>query len=330
MRFSCCIPAKDEYDPKLVELIASIRGQTFPQNEIQIIIETTGDSESAKSTAIKKATGDILCMLCADNLFVYNDTFAIVDEIFKSFKGAVGVYSRHYHYNEHDNSLNRYFSLMGVNDPVPYYLGKADRLPWYKSDKDIAIEFLQFKDKIPSLGDNGFFIKRDAFLKSDLEHYYPMDNCQDIFNKGFCNYIRLNNDYLWHRTSDNLISFLIKRYKYARDLYCDRKDRRWKMLDTNQDLWRLLRFVFSSTAMFPHFVTSIKGFKNVNDFAWFWHPIVCLGFTVTYGILTCRNLALLFRHWAAQNLTGVLNLLKRKPIKTTKSSLSEIEDRSRG
>ena len=100
----------------------------------------------------------------------------------------------------------------------------------------------------------------------------------------------MNGGSIWHRTSSNLIPFLIKRYKYARDLYSDRNDRRWKMVGTREDKWRLFAFVLATVTIAEPLYVSIRGFIKVRDFAWFWHWPVCMGFLITYTILAIRNL----------------------------------------
>lgn len=290
MLISCIIPAKDREDPKLKDLIASIQSQDFPKKQIEILIITEGDSESAKSIGIRKSTGKILCMLCADNLILSKSLFSDVKRLFDKYPNLTGVYSSHYSYSKTDNSLNRYFSLMGVNDPVPFYLGKADRKSHLHKDESVIFDIVQFKEKIPSLGDNCFFVRSELFKMTHLDHYYPMDACEDLRRLGEYVYARLYHDIVWHRTSDSLINFLKKRYRYAKDLYSNRTDRRWKMLDTRKDYWKLAGFILATLTVVQPLSISIRGYRYTRDCAWFWHWPVCLGFVITYGILACRNL----------------------------------------
>lgn len=290
-RFSCIIPAKDENDPLLAELIKSIRGQIYHQDSVEIIVVTEGDSESAKAIGIRKAKGEILCMLCADNYLLDPFVFTQVDRLFRFLPDVAAIYSRHYAYKKDDNSLNRYFALTGVNDPVALYLGKNDRLPYYAPDDNELFSFLEFKDRIPSFGDNGFFVKASYFKNTNLDHYYPMDNCEDMRKKGGYLYARLNKQYIWHRTAESLWSFLKKRFKYARDLYCRRTDRRWKMVDTPKDWFFLFLFVLQSLTILPTLALSIRGYMKKPDIAWFWHPIVCFSMTIMYIILWIKHYA---------------------------------------
>ena len=288
---SCIIPvsAKDAESQNLKDLIASIKAQDFPQDKIEILVITEGDSEQAKAIGIKQAKGEICAMFCADNCIVAKNLFSAVAGLFGVNKMASGLYARHYYNVLEDNSLNRYFSLIGGNDPISFYLGKNDRLPAYLQDENMYFEYQVFRNRIPSLGDNGFFYWREKILKADLDHYYPMDCAVDLIKQGENRFIRLNFPSIWHRTSDNLISFLKKRYRYAKDLYCDRQDRRWKMLDTREDYIRLAIFILCTVTVIPCLMVSFKGFAKIKDPAWFWHWPVCAGFLITYSILALRN-----------------------------------------
>src|SRR3990167_3095686 len=291
--FSCVIPSKSLDNPNLQDLLDSIKAQDFPQDQIETIVVTEGDSEQAKAIGIRKASGKICAMFCADNMLTDNRVFKSILKTFNIVSTTLGVYSKRYSYKKGDNSLNRYFSLIGGNDVICYYLGKNDRKPWYNdSNSYVDIKYFKGSKFIPSLGCNGTFINRKLWIEhADLDHYYPMDCAVDVINKVSGFWIRRNVDDIWHRTTDgNLIKFLIKRYKYAKDLYCDRNDRRWKMVDTKEDYLRLLLFVISAITFVPSLLISIKGFIKIRDFAWFWHPIVAFSFLIMYTILVFRNL----------------------------------------
>ena len=277
---SCIIPAstKDAESQNLKDLIVSIKSQDFPQDKIEILVITEGDSEQAKAIGIRRAKGKICAMFCADNIIIDDQLFKqVYDNIFKL--NVSGVYTRFYAVFSDDNSLNRYFSLIGGNDPVCYYLGKNDREPHVK-------ELIRSTKYPPSFGCNGFFYRSELIKATDLNHYYPMDNAREVGGV----FTGIPSQAIWHRTSDNLFTFLKKRYRYARDLYCERLDRRWKIIDTQQDKFRLLLFVLSTVTVIPCLVISIKGFIKIRDIAWFYHFPVCLGFLITYGFLAARNL----------------------------------------
>jgi len=277
--FSCIIPASpnDVRSQKLKDLIDSIKAQDFPQEKIEVLVITEGDSEQAKAIGIRQAKGEICAMFCADNMITSPHLFSNVYREIKN--GASAVYPARYDYRKDDNSLNRYFSLIGGNDPVCYYLGKNDRATWVEA-------LNRYSDYPASYGCNGFFYRADKIKATNLDNYYPMDNAMEVGGK----FVPLDCAWIWHRTSDNLITFLKKRYKYARDLYCDRKNRRWRMVDTKADKLRLALFVFFTLTIIQPLYISLKGYSKVRDLAWFWHWPICVGILVTYGLLVCRNI----------------------------------------
>jgi hypothetical protein len=248
-------------------------------------------------------------MFCSDNQIMDSDLFQKVLNTFNYHKCSA-VYPRMYYYKKDDNSLNRYFSLIGGNDPVCYYLGKNDREPHVPSLKRTS-------NYQPSYGCNGFFYREDLIKATNLEHYYPMDNALEV--KG--DFVRIWSDAIWHRTSDNLFTFIKKRYRYARDLYCNRNDRRWKIIDTREDYWKLFLFMFYSITIIQPFLVAIRGFKRIQDFSWFWHWPVCFAFLITYGVLTISWLLSVLSFQlsdAVHRIEIVWNLFGRKLIKITK------------
>lgn len=282
---SCIIPAsaKDAESQNLKDLIASIKSQDFPQDQIEILVITEGDSESAKGIGIRRAQGEICAMFCADNFITESNLFSRVKHILDHWTEYDAAFPYTYAYVKGDNSLNRYFSLIGGNDPICYYLGKNDRSPYIARELEITSKYQ------PAYGCNGFFYRASAIKSTNLDNYYPMDNALEIKGKFW----PIMSNGIWHRTSDNLISFLKKRYRYARDLYSDRKDRRWRMLDTKEDYLRLGIFILSTLLVVPALTVSVRGFCKIKDQAWFWHWPVCVGFLITYSLLAIRNL---FKH----------------------------------
>ena len=293
-RFSCVIPVKNiENNKKLDDLILSIRKQKFPQHEIEIVIVTEGDSESAKAIGIRRAKGEIIGMFCDDNMIMDNHFFSYISAKFNLYPNTSAIFTKCYYYNKKDNSLNRYFSLIGGNDPVIYYLGKNDRQPYIP-------ELKRTSNYPKSYGCNGTFYRSELIKATDLDNYYPMDNAMEVPGEFFA--MPEIYDAIWHRTSDNLISFLIKRYKYARDLYSDRSNRRWRAIDTRGDYFQLVLFALSTITIIPCIALSIRGFIKKRDWAWFYHWPVCLGFLVVYSMLAFRNLFKFGNFFTVQNV----------------------------
>ena len=171
---SVIITAKNRNDTKLKELQYSLTQQTF--RNFEKIIVTEGNSETAKAIGLKRAKGEIICILASDN---YLNDNAFFEKCLKPFenKAVVGAFPLRYWYYKDDDILNRYFALFGVNDPIPLYLGKNDRASYYADEIcEYPIVFFYSRpdffivklDSVPTLGDNGFFIRRNILMQADI------------------------------------------------------------------------------------------------------------------------------------------------------------------
>lgn len=291
MRLSVIITAKDRQDPKLKDLEWSIKQQTFHDYEVLIITE--GNSETAKAIGLKRAKGQIVCILASDNYLNDNKFFEKCLLPLEN-KFIVGSYPLRYYYYKDDDILNRYFALFGVNDPIPLYLNKNDRLPYYEEESYHKMNPLIFQEDlfcpfqlsyVPTLGDNGMFVRRDILMKADIDHYFHIDVFQDLFNLGYRTYAVVNTS-IWHKTGGNIWKFFAKRFKYA-DKFSE--GRRWHMVE-KKDLPRLAWFIFSTITLVYPLYLSFKGYRIIKDKAWFLHLPICLITIGVYGVLLCKKI----------------------------------------
>jgi len=288
---SVIITAKDNQDPKLKDLLMSISMQSYGDYEVLVITE--GDSESAKGIGLKKSKGEYVCIMASDNYLTDIDFFKKCLAPLKEDIRIVGSYPAFYYYTRRDNILNRYFALIGCNDVVPLYLQKKDRLSYKSRLRDV-----EWSDcgadiiTVPTLGDNGFFIRRKILLQADVDHYFHIDVCEDLFRKGYKRYALVNTA-IWHKTGGKILPFFAKRLKYADKFNV--KERRWKMVDTSVDYLKLCLFVFFSITLIQPLIVSISGYKKIKDKAWFLHPIICLLTVGVYGAWVLKKV--LKRFW---------------------------------
>ena len=269
-KLSLIIPAKDKNDPKLAELLRSIEAQDFPKSQMEVLVITDGTSESAKAIGIRQAKGEIIGILASDNEIIGKDYLFLMSEYAKS-NGA--AYPALYAYFKTDNILNRYFSLIGGNDPLSFYMGKNDRSSYlgYPNPNGKG-----------SIGDNGFFIRKYLINKTDLDNYYHIDNAIEAVEEA-CG---VGGIYTWHKTGGNIFSFFRKRYQYGLQ-HAFNKNRRWHLVDFRQprDIWKLALFILFSLTLLEPFGLSIRGYLKIRDKAWFMHPIVCLVTVLLYAVL---------------------------------------------
>jgi len=272
MRLSLVIPCRDKNDPKLAELLRSIEAQDFPKDDMETLVITEGTSESAKAIGIRKAMGEVIGILASDNELMHKDHLSYAYSCAKEgfWQSAL------YYHSFSDDILNRYFALIGGNDPLSYYMGKNDKRSHanYKTNLKGAI------------GDNGFFIRKDLIEKTDLDNYYHIDNAIEATEGVF----GVTTDYpIWHKTGGNIFSFFRKRYRYGLQ-HAFNKNRRWHLVDFKQprDICRFLLFIFFSLTLVEPLYLSIRGYSKIQDKAWFLHPLICLMTVFTYGFLVMR------------------------------------------
>ena len=270
-KLSLVIPARDKNDQKLSELLASIERQDFLKEELEVLVITEGTSESAKAIGIKRSNGEVIGILASDNELVYENYLSVMYESAKLNGASSSLY---YWHNYSDDILNRYFALIGGNDPLSFYMRTNDKAPYYS-----GWSLGPWKKR--SFGDNGFFVRKSWINKTDLDNYYHIDNATEIENAPEVEIYPI-----WHKTGDNIFKFLSKRYRYGLQ-HAFNKNRRWHLVDFHkpEDIWRLVWFILATLTVIEPLCLSIRGYLKIRDVAWFMHPIVCLATLFTYVLL---------------------------------------------
>lgn len=283
MKLSLIIPAKDKNDPKLADLLRSIDAQDFPKDQMEILVITEGSSESAKAIGIRRASGKIIGILASDNELTFK-TF--LSEMTKNFPVIDAAWPAYYSYFANDDILNRYFALIGGNDPLSFYMGKNDRKPYW--DRFIEIPDFQWTGMKPfgTIGDNGFFVKKELIEDTNLENYYHIDNAIEACANKTCSPVQCD---IWHKTGGNIFKFFAKRYRYGLQ-HAFNKNRRWHLVDFRQpkDILRFSWFIVCTLSIIQPIYVSFTGWLKIRDKAWFLHPIVCLMTLATYTILVIQ------------------------------------------
>ena len=309
----------------LEECLQSIRGQHYPQDAVEIILgdggstdETTAiakkysakvirvreknkqGAEFNRATAAQRANGELLAIVDHDNILPHKNWLTNMVQPILDDKHVVGVETMHYHYDRRDPLLGRYFSLIGANDVLPFYLGKADRLAWYYTNPKEYGVFRKAKivEKkryfvvdfdamaIPTLGSNGFLIRRDILFKNaqtDPDHFYHIDVNVDLIRKGFRRYAFIK-DTLWHRTNERGFWDYLKRRKLFMERYYVEQfgSRRFSSYEP-KDFWGLLWFIFISVTVIKPLLDALRGYRKIHDPAWFVHPLMCFIIVALYS-----------------------------------------------
>ena len=287
---SLVIPVGPHDDEALANLLASIDRQAFPKESLEVLLQYEGNSEEARAEGIRQATGDIIGCLDADNqLLGFEFLQHMVAAALQS--DVCGVYPSHYAWFADDAPLNRLFALLGGNDPLALFLGKADRRSWLVAPRT---ERVVFRGSVPTLGSNGFFVKREC-----VQPYWwawrssHIDGCQVMADHGHGTYTVVDT-VIWHRTGLTLGSWLKKRYTYAVTLGL--RPRRWRLVATVGDWLKCGLFLLLSLCLLPSLWVSGVGYRRHRDHSWWLLPLAAAGLACVYTVALAQHL--LGRVWS--------------------------------
>lgn len=268
------------------QFLQSVEQQTYPKTQLRVHVMTEGNSEEAKAFGILRSTGELIGMFCADNVLREPDFLEVMANAAQQ-TGVVGSYTARYAYVSSDASLNRYFALLGSNDPLCWWVGKADRESYLAPARPGRRETFSDASRLPSLGDNGCVFKREC-----LKHVNILPNtfgscmcfCEDLRRAGYSTWSVVSTHALWHRTGQGFWTFIRRRIRYVRTLYFNKQPiRRWHLVATPRDWAAVVGFAVASVLVVPQMLVSLRGYRSVQDRAWLWHPVVCFALTLGYA-----------------------------------------------
>lgn len=256
------------------------------------------NQEARRTIGIKKARNKYCVFIDTDNYLLDKNWLLKMILPFLEDNKIIASQTLRYAAPRDTTFLNRYFGLFGAADPIAYYLGKADRLSWAfdrwnllgniinENKNYYTIEF--DPNNYPTLGCNGIIFNKLILLKSKWgkpENYFHTDVFVDISKLGYNRFAIVKNE-IFHNTADNLLTFLAKRKRYMKLHHQNlNSKRRYFVFNRKRgdDIFKLLlAIVYSLTVVVP-FLESTRGYFKKRDFAWFLHPIVCLGTIFIYS-----------------------------------------------
>lgn len=301
---ACLESIKAQIYPGIVEIIITDGGSTdntlkiAKRYDVKIYNNKLITAEAGKALGYKKANGEIIGFIDSDNVLVSRNWLKKIVGPFQEDREIVASESISFQYRKSDSWLTRYFSLLGMGDPVNLFIGWYDKysqitgkwtgLNIKTKDRGNYLTFFLDKD-IPTIGANGFFIRKNELDKCQIEDY--------LFDIDILKYLSLREKVkvakikigITHLFSGNISSFIRKQKRRIRDYYFfSRKGFRSANTNSIRIYWGLLKYILATFFILPLLFQMIIGFSRKRDVAWLFHPIACWLTLIVYGTETIR------------------------------------------
>lgn len=303
------------------QCLESVRDQQYPQERVRIILADGGstdrtlelarrfgaeviaipaerqNAEYNKGVGARAATGDFLLLLDHDNVLPHPLWLQRMLQPLLDHPEVVGTETLRYRYDPSLSLLDRYCALFGANDPVVYALGKCDRLPWFGGDvisfgavTDAGPYYLVkiHPDRIPTLGANGFLVRRDLLMREaqiDADHFFHIDVNADLIRRGYDMYAFTKDDILHLTAYKSLGSYLYRRWLFLTQyaLGTRKTHRRYEIYRGRRDFLALVLFVIATLTLVKPTWDALRGYARIPDAAWFLHPVLGFALLWVYG-----------------------------------------------
>ena len=299
-------------EKKLPVCLSSIAAQDYSKDKVEVIIVDGGSSDNtltiAKKFKVEKvihnpgkfeeigrplgidvANHEIIAFIDSDNILPSPKWLKTMvapfedDEIF-------ATEPMFYAYRRKDDIFTRYCSLIGADDPLYPYLGTYDRYCYFKerwtdipmkiNEKDTYLKVSLKKDIMPTLGANGFLIRKKILTKIVYKPFIHTDVVHRLVSMGYNKIAKVKTGII-HIHANKPSVFIEKKIRRIRKYFIWRLGRDYY---PPLDRVKLAKFVFSSVTLIPLFFDSMKGSHTIPDIAWIIHPASCLLTTLTYSL----------------------------------------------
>jgi glycosyltransferase involved in cell wall biosynthesis len=311
----------------LDKCLGLVRNQNYPQDKIEIILGDGGSTDTTleiakkygakvvnipskkqhaeynRGVAFNKAKGDYVLVLDHDNYMTSNHYLNDLLHPLLENPSAVASESCYFHYSKKYSLIDRYYALFGTIEPLPFYLGKSDRLmqtqkKWNllgkaeDKGKYYLVNFESNPRMFPTIGTNGCLMRRRLVLKnSDTRpgHHYPIDVMFDVVKNGHSEFIFVKNSLIHLTGSKGIYAFLKRRMNFMQKYHFEDKTKRRYSVYMKGDEVKLIIFIIYSLTLFKPIYDSVVGYRKIHDLAWFIHPIMCVGTVAIYGFVTVNS-----------------------------------------
>ncbi len=309
------------------ECLSAIEIQNYPKNKIEIIVPDAGSKdktiqivesfknrlniiicnnplktgEAGKSKGVEIAQGEIIGLIDSDNIMPDDNYLKNMVEPFLTEPDIMGTEPLYFFFREKDKPLTKYFAMSGVNDPLCLFIGNYDRYSYitgkwtgfnlkvFDKGKYFIVELDE--KKIPTIGANGTFLKKEYLIKTNYKPYmFDIDVVYEILKTGKNKFIKVKTGII-HIYSPDIKSFVKKQSRRIYDfLYFSKEKKRtypWSKFPAKG----IILFIFSCLTILPILFQMISGFFRKRRWEWIFHPVVCWITLIIYSLIYLKFLS---------------------------------------
>jgi len=260
-------------------------------------------AESGKALGVKKSTGSICAFIDSDNILPDKYWLRKMILPFMVDSQIMATEPIKFTYRVKDHWLTRYFALIGMGDPINLFIGNYDKYSYItnrwtnlklKEERKEGYIKIKLEDKIPTIGANGFLIKKEALDNYELSDYlFDVDLIETLTKSGPFFVSKVDTGIV-HLFSGDISTFVRKQRRRIRDYlyhyYFKNSKKTKNSLESPLIFWGIVKFIISCLLLFPLMCQMLIGFNRKKDIAWFFHPLACLITLFAYSYETIRSI----------------------------------------
>lgn len=301
--------------------ISAIFQQAVPRSDYEVIIADAGSTdatraiakrlgvdkivenplktgEAGKTAGIKASSGEIIALIDSDNILPDASWLA---QMLAPFSDPEIMASEPIEYTSRpkDPALTRYFSLLGMNDPICLFTGNYDRIcaithRWTglkvaQQDCGGYLKLTLTGESLPTIGANGFVFRRELLNHACWDPYFfDIDILHQAISQGFTHVAKVKNGIV-HLYCARLSNFARKQQRRIRDFLFFSQEKQRTYPWAQQKKSGIITFIVSTTLVVPLIIQALIGFIRKPDIAWLYHIPVCWITLWVYGIYTLRK-----------------------------------------
>jgi len=269
-------------------------------DNVRIVENRLKTGEAGKAAGLKLAKKDIIGFIDSDNILPDENWLR---RILKPFEENEIIASEplSYIYRRKDGAISRYCALLGMNDPLCLFLGNYDRfslltdrwtdMPHKSEDKSDYFKIEFNRDHIPTVGANGFFIRRWALEKCEIKDYlFDIDIIYElILNNSSYKFAKVKTGIV-HIFSGNFRTFIRKQRRRIKDYTYYKKMGLRKYPWGKFNNLGILKFITFTILVLPLVIQALRGYLKKRDPAWFFHIPSCWVTLFVYSLGFVENL----------------------------------------